>query len=319
MKAFLTGIDGFAGSHLADRLVEDGEEVSGLVVPVVGEGPRERLSRIIDRIRLEPGDIRDQKLLAALFREIKPDVVYHLAAVASVQEASGAPDEAFSVNFHGTASICGALLDSGVDAEVFVITSGEVYGDQPGPHRETAPLRPANPYSVSKAAADLLAFQQFYQRGLRTVRLRPFNHVGPRQDPSFVCSDFARQIAEIEAGRRPPAISVGNLDSVRDFLSVRDVVEAYRLAPGRLEHGEAYNVASGTGRTIAEILELLLGMTEVKIEVKQESSRRRRGDVPEMVGDATRFQEATGWVPSHPLEEAIAALLKEWRTRMKRS
>ena len=313
MKAFITGIAGFAGSHLAERLLDEGAEVAGLVLP---SEKAVNLAGFEDRLRLERGDVRDRAALTSLFREIRPDVIYHLAAIASVREARGLGDEAFSINFGGTGSVCGAALDCGVDPEVFVISSGEIYGDQPGPIPETAPLRPPNAYGVSKAAADLLALQQYLEFGLRAIRLRPFNHTGIRQAPSFVCSDFARQIAKIEVGAGPPVLSVGNLDVVKDFLSVKDVAGAYSLAPGRLKPGEAYNIASGRGRTIRELLDHLLGLSKVEIEVRTASGRLRTGDVAKLVGDSSRFRAATGWTPAHPLEEAISALLEEWRRRV---
>lgn len=314
MKAFITGIAGFAGSHLAEGLLRDGTEVSGLAL---ASQEITNLSGFEDGIRLTLGDVRDREALAALFKEIRPDAIYHLAAIASVPEARRSPEETFSVNINGTACLLGAVQDSGISGEVFIVTSSEIYGSQPGPVAETAPLRPANLYSVSKAGADLLAFQHFFEFGLPVVRFRPFNHTGPRQAPNYVCSDFARQIARIEAGMAEPVISVGNLDVVRDFLSVEDVTAAYRLARGRLKPGEAYNVASGEGRRIGDLLDLLLGMTDSSIEVRPRLQRRRTGDVESLVGDASRLREATGWAPAHPLEGAMAALLQEWRVRIR--
>ena len=316
MKAFITGIAGFAGSHLVDRLLRDGTEVSGLLQT---DGPTANLSRSKDHLRLESGDIRDREGLTSLLKSIRPDVIYHLAALASARQASGAPEEAFAANFIGTWSLCRAAVDSGIDPEVFVISTGEIYGDQEGPIKESAPLRPANSYAISKAAADLAALQHHLEFGLRAIRLRPFNHTGSRQAPIYVCSDFAQQIAKIESGQSPPVLKVGNLEVIRDFLSVEDVVEGYRLAPGRLQPGEPYNIASGQGRKIRELLDILVGLSKVPIQVRTETARLRTGEARGLVGDASRFRDATGWKPAHPLEEALATLLEEWRSRISSS
>jgi GDP-4-dehydro-6-deoxy-D-mannose reductase len=305
MRAFITGISGFVGSHLARRLLEDGAEVVGY-----------DLVRSAGAFRVETGDIRDGDRLVSLLRDVRPDVVYHLAAVASVREASHLPDEAFAINFQGTLQVLRAARESGADPEVMVVTSGEIYGKQEGSRKETDPLLPRNAYSLSKAAADLLALQQHFEHGIRAVRLRPFNHTGTGQALGFVSSDFARRIALAEAGIEPPSITVGNLDPVRDFLAVEDVVEAYRLAPGRVRAGGAYNIASGRGRTIREILDILLGEASRKIAVVPDPRWQRPGDVPHLVGDASKFREAAGWKPVHSLEEALRGLLDEWRGRV---
>lgn len=305
MKVFITGVSGFVGSHLARRLQGDGTEVVGYDL-AASDGP----------IRVETGDIRDGDRLLSLLRDVRPDVIFHLAAVASVREASRLPDEAFGINFEGTRQVLRAARECGADPEVMVITSGEIYGNQEGSRKETDPLLPRNAYSLSKAAADLLALQQHFEHGIRAVRLRPFNHTGCGQALGFVSSDFARRIARAEAGIGPPSITVGNLDPVRDFLAVEDVVEAYRLAPGRLQAGEAYNVASGRGRTIREILDILLGEASREISVEPDPRWQRPGDVPYLVGDASRFEAATGWNPAHSLEDALRGLLDEWRGRV---
>jgi len=181
------------------------------------------------------------------------------------------------------------------------------------PIKETNPLRPLSPYAVSKVAQDLLAYQYWMSYNTDAVRTRGFNHEGPRRGPVFVASDFAKQIADIERGEKPPVIHVGNLEARRDFTDVRDMVRAYWLSLEKCEGGEVYNICSGTAWKIADVLALLLTMTKVKIEVRQDPSRLRPSDVPVLLGDHSRFTQATGWKPVIPFEKTLADMLDYWR------
>ena len=184
------------------------------------------------------------------------------------------------------------------------------------PIRETNPLRPLSPYGVSKVAADKLGCQYHMSYGLKTVVTRAFNHTGPRRGDVFVTSNFSKQVAEIERGLKEPTIYVGNLDARRDFTDVRDIVKAYWLAVTKGEYGEVYNICSGETRTIQSVLDLLLSMTDKKIEIKQDPSRMRPSDVEVLHGDYSKFKERTGWKPEIPFEKTMADLLNYWRERV---
>jgi GDP-4-dehydro-6-deoxy-D-mannose reductase len=201
---------------------------------------------------------------------------------------------------------------------MLVISSGDIYGEQPGqvPPNEDAPLRPSNPYAVSKVTQDMLALQYFLSNDLPILRVRPFNHLGPGQSPGFVATDFGLQIARIEAGQQEPVIHVGSLSAERDFTDVRDVVRAYRLIMERGAPGEAYNVASGRTWTIGALLDMLLALASVSISVASDTARLRPGSPSKVWGDATRLHEATGWQPTIPLEQTARDVLDDCRQRV---
>jgi GDP-4-dehydro-6-deoxy-D-mannose reductase len=210
----------------------------------------------------------------------------------------------------------------GLDPVVVVAGSAEIYGmasPTDMPLTEDQPFRPSNPYAVSKLAQDMFGLQYALSYGMRIVRARPFNHVGPGQSDRFVLSNFARQIAEAEAGLADPVLLVGNLDARRDFLDVRDVVRAYRLLADARFAGEAFNIASGIGRSIRDLLGLLLSRSAVDIEVRSDPARMRPSDLPVLIGDASRLRDATGWTPEIPIEQSIADTLDDWRGRVRRN
>ena len=181
------------------------------------------------------------------------------------------------------------------------------------PIRETNPLRPLSPYAVSKVGQDMLAYQYWMSWKVDSVRTRGFNHEGPRRGPVFVASDFAKQIADIEKGRRQPILCVGNLDAKRDFTDVRDIVRGYWLALEKCEPGEVYNLCSGKAWSIRQVLDHLLGLTKTKIEVRQDPARLRPSDVPVLLGDHSKFTKATGWKPTIPFEQTLSDMLDYWR------
>ena len=187
-----------------------------------------------------------------------------------------------------------------------------VYEDEL-PIKESNPLRPLSPYAVSKVAQDMLAYQYFMSYGTDVVITRGFNHEGPRRGPVFVASDFAKQIADIERGLKTPVIHVGNLEARRDFTDVRDMVRAYWLALEKCQGGEVYNICSGKAWRIKDVLEMLLGMTKVKIEVREDPARLRPSDVPVLLGDHSKFTDRTGWKPSIPFEQTLKDMLEFWR------
>jgi len=292
MRVFVTGVAGFVGQRLEARLQAAGAQVIGTDLEL---------------------DVGDAGRVAEAVTEARPDAIVHLAAISFVPEAESNPQAVYRVNFLGAHSILEAAQKISPDVRVLLVGSGYVYGAaDPGapPFDESSPLRPDSHYAWSKAAADLLG--GFYEgRGVDVVRVRPFNHTGPGRPDRFVESSFARQIAEIEAGLRTPKMAVGNLDAVRDFLDVEDVLDAYlRLLDPKVPAG-VYNVASGRGTSIRDLLELLLAETPSRPEVEVDQARWRPAD--SVVGSADRLEAATGWAPAIPLRETLRTLLDHWR------
>ena len=211
-----------------------------------------------------------------------------------------------------------AVRRLGLKCRIQLACSSEEYGmvfPDEVPIKETNPLRPLSPYAVSKVAQDMLGYQYWMSWKVDSVRTRGFNHEGPRRGPVFVASDFAKQIADIEKGRKPPVLSVGNLEAIRDFTDVRDMVRAYWLALEKCEPGEVYNIATGKGWKIRDLLDHLLSLTKVKIEVRQDAARLRPSDVPILLGDNSKFVAATGWQPTIPFEQTLRDMLDHWRAR----
>jgi GDP-4-dehydro-6-deoxy-D-mannose reductase len=292
VRAFVTGGAGFAGRHLLALLPD-------AVAP-----PREEL------------DLLDAGAVRAAVREAAPEVVFHLAALASVRQSWEAPAETLTENVAMTANLLDAVRSEAPAAAVVVAGSGEVYGPPARlPVDEEAPLRPQNPYAVSKAACDLLAGQYADAFEMRVVRMRPFNHAGPGQSDDYVVGTLTRQVAEAEvAGREEAVLRTGNPDSARDFTDVRDVVRAY-VAAGSAEPG-AFNVASGRAVSVRELIELVRSAARLPVRHEVEQARVRAHDVPEVRGSAERLREATGWRPELPLERTVADALDDWRERL---
>ncbi len=313
-RALITGIAGFAGSHLAELLLlEEGVEISGSVFP--GE-PTRNIERILPRLRLETCDIRDAEAVDALVEMARPDEIYHLAAIAFIPESIDDPRATFETNLFGTMNVFEAARKFAAEARVLFVGSADEYGLVRGedlPIDERNPLKPLNPYSVSKASAGMLAHQYAASGGLGIVHVRPFNHTGPRQSPRFVCSDFARQVVEIERGVRAPELSVGSLRPRRDFSDVRDVVRAYRDILRLGERGEAYNICSGRSVAIGEIVDMLISISGREIAVVERSDRLRGTEVDEVVGDFGKIEKAVGWRPSIPMEKTLEDMIEYWR------
>jgi GDP-4-dehydro-6-deoxy-D-mannose reductase len=206
-----------------------------------------------------------------------------------------------------------------LDPRIHIAGSSEEYGyvkPDELPIKETNPLRPLSPYAVSKVTQEMLAYQYFRSFGLKNIVTRGFNHTGPRRGHVLATSNFAKQIAEIEAGKRPPVILVGDLSSKRDWVDVRDMVRAYWLALEKCEPGEVYNIGSGVARAVGDVLNILLSFTDVRIEVRQDPARLRPSDVKVLQADVTKFKQATGWEPQIPFEQTLLDLLNYWRARV---
>ncbi len=318
MKALITGITGFAGSHLADYIVENHPDVEVYGI-IRWRSRRENIEHLEGRIKLVEGDIRDYISVKKVLEEVRPDLIFHLAAQSFVPTSWRAPQETLTTNILGQTNIFEAVRELGLSPSIQIAGSSEEYGlvkEDEVPIKETNPLRPLSPYAVSKIAQDFLGYQYFMSYRMNIVRTRGFNHTGPRRGEVFVCSNFAKQIVEIEKGIRPPVIKVGNLDAVRDFTDVRDMVRGYWLAATRGEAGEVYNLCSGRGYKISEVLQNLLSLSRAKVKVEQDPSRLRPSDVPVLIGDYSKFKERTGWEPRIPFEKTLEDLLNYWRERI---
>ncbi len=288
MRIWITGAGGFVGRRLSARLRAAGHAVSG-----------------VDR----EVEITDAARVARSLASARADAVVHLAAMSSPAHALRDPEPAARVNYWGTHAVLEAVRGAAPDARVLLVTSGEVYGsttEGAPPFREPDPLAPRTPYARSKACADLLG-ARYAELGLDVVRVRPFNHTGPGQAADFVAPAFARQIAAIVAGRADPRLVVGNLASVRDFLDVDDVVDAYQRLLDRGVPADAYNVASGVGRRIAELLDTLVELAGARCAIEVDPVRVRPTD--SSVGDASRLRAATGWAPRTAFRDTLSRLL----------
>jgi GDP-4-dehydro-6-deoxy-D-mannose reductase len=317
MRCLITGITGFAGSHLAEYLLERGDvEVFGIER---WRSQKDNIHHIQESLVLIECDIRDATSVRKCIERVKPHWIFHLAAQSFVVTSWHAPAETLSTNIIGNLNILEAVREVGIDPLIQVAGSSEEYGlvyPNEIPVKETNPLRPLSPYAVSKVAQDLLSYQYHKSYGMRIIRTRAFNHTGPRRGGVFVCSDFTRQVVEVEKKKRPPVIHVGNLDARRDFTDVRDIVRGYVLALEKGRPGEVYNICSGKAYSIREVLEMILEISGVNVEVRQDPSRLRPSDVPELVGDNTKFCKETGWSPKIPFKKSLEDLLDFWRRRL---
>jgi len=312
LRALITGAGGFVGRHLCDHLLTTVDwELLGTVYPQPVTDPQPH-----PRLRLVHIDLQDAPAVDELCESFSPDIVFHLAAQSFVPSSFADPWDTLSNNIRAQLNILEALRRRQSAARVIVIGSNEEYGaPRPDelPITEENPLRPANPYAVSKVAQDFLGLQYYLAHGLAVIRLRPFNHTGPRQAPHFVVPAFASQIARIEAGLQEPLLRVGNLEAARDFSDVRDIVRAYRLAAEQGEPGQVYNLASGRPRPVRQVLEQLLAMSTAEIRVEVDPALYRPADVPVAYGSADKFRRQTGWEPQIPFEQTLWDVLEYWR------
>jgi GDP-4-dehydro-6-deoxy-D-mannose reductase len=321
VRCFVTGIGGFVGLHLAEALLAAGHEVGGMVQRSEGTvGLRELAGRHarFEAASVAVGDVTDRASIERALAAWTPDRVFHLAAIAYAPRAEADPGRTLAVNVLGTIHVLDAAHAAAPAARVLIAGSSEAYGAvgaEELPIVERTALRPVSLYGVSKAAADLAAFERWWTLRYPVVRVRAFNHTGPGQSADFVCSDFARQVARIEAGLAPPVLRVGNLEARRDFSDVRDIVRGYALLAERGEIGEAYNLCSGQAVSIGRIVEILSAESTVAIRCEEEGRRTRANEIPVVVGDAGRAA-ALGWRPAVPLQQTLRDLLHDWRRRI---
>jgi len=315
MRALITGITGFAGSHLAEFLLAEHPDVE-----VFGtyrwRSRMENIEHVRSKVKLLETDLRDYTSVHAALDRSRPDFIFHLAAQSFVPSSWTAPNETLTTNVSGQTNIFEAIRALGLDPVVQIACSSEEYGlvlPDEVPIKETNPLRPLSPYAVSKVAQDYLGYQYFQSYGLKAIRTRGFNHTGPRRGQVFVTSNFCSQVAAIELGMQEPVIRVGNLEAIRDFTDVRDMVRAYWLAVNHGKPGEVYNIATGHGIHIRELLDRIISLASVKVTIEVDPDRLRPSDVEILIGDSSKFRADTGWEPRIPFEQTLSDLLDYWR------
>jgi GDP-4-dehydro-6-deoxy-D-mannose reductase len=315
MRALITGINGFVGGHLAEHLLSLGRyEVWGLT-----RAPGRLPPFLHGRVCEVHADLSDPEATMAAVVAAQPGVIFHLAGQPFVPESFRDPAGTLATNTLGALHLFLTLIEYRMRARVVVIGTNEEYGtitEADLPIDESTPLRPANPYGVSKAAQSLLAQQYHQSHGLDVVRVRPFTHIGPRQNERFVTASFARQIARIERGLQAPVVQVGNLSARRDFTDVRDMVRAYALLAEHGEPGAVYNAGSGEAVMVRELLDYLLEASTARVEVRLNPELMRPIDIPLVVCDATRLRERTGWAPQFSLRQTLADILDHWRAEV---
>ena len=309
MRALISGGTGFAGRHLADLLAQQSKEV--VVVSTSAPQPPK------PDIAYFETDLRDFSSVQRVCEDTQPNEVYHLAAISSVVESWNGPRNTFEVNVVGTYNLLAACLPLASQPRFLNVSTGQVYaltGERLG---EDAPVRPGNPYAASKLMAELLLYQFPPEQQKRVVTVRPFNHTGPGQTSDYALSDFARQVAEIEAGLRPPVLKTGELHLERDFSDVRDVARAYVMLLDRGRGGEIYNVCSGTARPLSSACAVLQSLTSVELMTQTVPEKVRPGQPPRVYGDPSKVKAETGWSPTISWETMLGDLLQGWREQIR--
>jgi GDP-4-dehydro-6-deoxy-D-mannose reductase len=339
LRVLVTGITGFAGSHMAEFLLKQPdveifgiyrrrsrlEHIEGLsdktymIEPGVASIETLRKAFQPGKINIIDCDLMDAFSVHKLIGAVRPDRIFHLAAQSHVPTSWNSPYATLQDNIMGQLNLFEAIREAGIDPLIQIAGSSEEYGlvyPDEVPMKESNPLRPLSPYAVSKVTQEMLAYQYYRSYGMKNIVSRGFNHSGPRRGENFVDSSFARQIALIEKGLQEPVIYVGDLTSKRDFTDVRDMVRAYWLLLEKCKPGEVYNIGSGSTRAVQEALDVLLSMSTVKVEVRVDATRLRPSDVLILWADASKFQEATGWKPTIPYHQTLQDMLDYWRARV---
>jgi GDP-4-dehydro-6-deoxy-D-mannose reductase len=306
-SVLVTGAGGFVGSHLLELLEQDDVEIVAWLRP--GTEPLMKGSRVI----WHPVELHDRDAVAAAIAACRPSAIYHLAGVPHIGESWSHVHETFAGNVLGTHHLFDALRRAGIKPRVLNTSTAFVYAPIDRAITEHDVVRPNSPYGTSKVAQEMIATRAWEDDGIPSLIARAFNHIGPRQAPSFVAASIAKQIAEIEAGRKAPTLAMGNLDSRRDIMDVRDTVRAYRAMMAAATPGIPYNVCSGTAMPVRTLVELLTSKARVPIAIEQDSARFRPNDTPLVLGDRSRLESDTGWAPRIPLERTVEDLLSYWR------
>lgn len=318
MKILITGVNGFVGGHLAEHLAENpAYQVHG-----IARAPQLSLSHLHDKVHYHALDLRDLPRVRQYLDEVRPDVILHLAAQASVAKSFHDAVNTTHDNLIPSVALMQYAVELGFDPLIIFAGSNEIFGTVPPaqmPINEAQPLVPLTPYGVSKAAVDMAAYQWFVSHKVRTIRLRLFSHIGPRQSDAYAVSAFASQIARIEAGLQAPILKVGNLSARRDISDVRDIAAAYEALIHHGVPGAAYNVGSGVSHEIRALLDALIAVSDTPITVEIDPARLRPVDVPDVVCDNRRICADTGWRPHIPIETTLKDMLGYWRQAIKES
>ncbi|MDP3726978.1 MAG: GDP-mannose 4,6-dehydratase [bacterium] len=314
-KVLITGISGFAGSHLAEFLIDKkGYEVSGTYL---SSASLINLAKVAKKLHLSQVDLTHQEDISRFVKEVKPDLIFHLAALPAVGESFDRPGETMINNVTAQINLLEAIRKLGfLNCRILIVSSADMYGRVSKKDLaidEETSFYPTNTYAVSKIAQDFLGLQYFLSYKLKVIRARPFNHIGPRQSPGFVIADFAQKIAKIEKGELEPVLRVGNLVSRRDFTDVRDMVRAYTLLIEKGILGEVYNIGSGVSHKISDMLDILLSFTKAKIAIEEDPLLFRPQDSPDRVCDNRKFVKLTNWKPEVPLDQTLKETLDYWR------
>ena len=311
MRVLITGATGFAGRHLSSYCASRGHEVHALVRPG-------REGAVVAGVVPHAADMVDRAAVAAALRAVAPEGIAHLAGASSVGRSFAEPVATWDINLGGTLALLDAMRETGSAARALVVSSGEIYGRVPVaelPVTERTPLNPVSPYGASKAAADLAAAQYRAAYGIAAVRLRAFNHVGPGQDPRFVLPNVARQIARAERDGVPVEVTVGNVDTRRDFMDVRDMVRAQLLLLERGDPDAVYLACTGRSIPVRELIEGLAALARVPVTFRSDAGLRREGEQPDLYGSPDRLRADTGWTPEIPMQTTLADTLDWWRAR----
>ena len=314
-KVVITGATGFVGSHLADYLIDTEKlEVHGLI------RPRSRTEFVRPDVRYHEADVTDYSAIASVMKEVQPDYVFHLAAQSFVPLSFKAPNTTIITNVIGTLHVLEAVNKECIDAVLQIAGSSEEYGlvrPEECPTNEDQPLRPMSPYGLSKVSADLLSQQYCKSYGVNTIITRAFNHSGPRRGKVFITSKIAFGIANIIVNDAEPVLKLGNLEAVRDFTDVRDTVRAYWMLANGGKFGEPYNIGTGVGYSIEQLIEMYREISKVDFIVEQNPEFMRPSDVPRLICDASKTRAITGWKPTIPIETTLWDLLTYWIDKLK--
>ncbi len=315
-KILITGITGFAGSFLAEYLVDKAPE-DVIIGTYLSDRSLENIEQIKNNLHLVKVDLTDFSAVSSLIETNRPDIIYHLAAISTVSDSYRNPSLVISNNASAQINLFESLRRQNLsNTKVIVISSANVYGQvkkEDLPINENTPLNPDNPYAVSKITQDFIALQYFLAYKMPIIRLRPFNHLGPRLNTEISLSYFAQQIAKIENKQIEPVLAVGNITTKRDFTDVHDMVRGYVLAAEYGVPGEVYNIGSGQSYEIGSLLDKLLKMSQSRIEIKADPTKMRPSDIPELVCDATKFKDLTGWETEIDIDTTLKELLEYWR------
>lgn len=315
MRVLITGATGFVGNHLTTHLHTSHPDAIIYGTKLFDTEKSNQHIETTYRI-----DLKDYKRVRDMLAECQPDFIYHLAAQAFVPRSFEDPWETLENNIRSQLNLIQACLELDIRPRMLIISSAEIYGAVDAakmPITVDTPMRPTNPYSVSKVTQDMLGLQFFLSHDLPIMRARAFNHIGPGQNPRFVAPAFATQIAKIEVNQQEPFIYVGNIEAQRDFTDVRDIVRAYQLITEKGQPGQAYNVASGKAYSIQYLLDTLLSYSDIEIEVRVDEDRLRPVDVPVILGDYSQLNHDTGWKPTIPFEGTLKDVLDDCRQRIK--